>query len=258
MPLEMKRLLIYVVLYLLLSMNMIAQSSLDFYCGEQRHSYDFPAWLVPVQQCDKNKLYSNSVNFGDIPQDDRKMIDLIYRQLEERGGTEFYKKLEFSSIDVSYNPEECNGYKYSFRIIYHLDSIFYDRFSLTFNSEGRLLTAHKFPDISSNPEAHKIISYCSAVERAMQNRKFNEACKKSDLSISRPNLETGEMEPLLNISNLDLEFYPEKNIWTWVLHSETRQLKDKSWVGSVIRINAETGEVIDVKDYNESKIVCTF
>lgn len=232
------------------------QTRVDFYCGEQRHSYRFSVWSVPVQQCKGNKLYTKSVNFNDIPDKDEVVIESIYKQIEKRAGKELYDQLELYSITITPKPKGCNDYKYSFRYILRIDSVFYDRFTLTFDSEGKLKTKPEFPDIETNKNASNIIDYCSAISIAMNNREFKNACEDSGWKISTPNLSSGEMEPLLNISSIDLEYNLEKNMWTWILKSETKQTKDKGLIGKVIAINAELGEIMQVTDYSESKTVC--
>ena len=244
-----------ILIILILPLRLFAQADIDFYCGEQRHSYSLTPWYVPVQKCADHKLYSKSVNFKKIPRNDRKIIDSIYKQLEARGGKKLFRKLDFETISISQNDQDCNGFKYSFRIRYRLNGKFYQRITLTFDKNGQLLTPNKFPDITSNPNANEIIDICSAIDMAMGNLEFHEACEKSEVTTSTPNRRTGEQETLLNISRINLEYFPNENIWTWVLHSETRQVKGKGWIGSVITINAETGKVLKVDDFKEYKIV---
>lgn len=249
----MKQSLILIIL--ILPLGLFAQADIDFYCGEQRHSYSLPTWYVPVQKCNSHKLYSKSVNFKKIPSNDRMVIDSIYEELKTRGGKKFFRKLDFETISISQNDQDCNGFKYSFRISYRLNRNFFQRFTLTFDKNGQLLTTNKFPNILSNPNAHNIISICSAIDIAMENREFYEALENSEFSTSISNRRTGEQETLLNISRINLEYFPNENIWTWVLHSETRQVKGKGWIGSVITINAETGKVLKVDDFKEYKII---
>ncbi len=246
------------IIYLsfLLPLNLLGQSSLDFYCGQQRHSYNFSVWSVPVQQCKGYKLYSKSVNFNDIPKKDKVIIDEVFTKIERRAGKGLFKNLELYSVTIAPGSKGCNDLKYSLRYKLRIDSVFYDRFTLTYNSEGQLKTRHEFPDIETNSNANNIIDYCSAISIAMKNPEFKKSCKESGWERSTPNLSNGEMEPLLNISNLDLEYHLEKNIWTWILKSETKQTKKNGWIGKVIAINAESGKVMEVTDYSELKIVC--
>lgn len=243
------------LIILILPLGLFAQADIDFYCGEQRHSYNLSPWYVPVQKCNSHKLYSKSVNFNKIPSNDQKVIGSIYEQLKARGGKKVFRKLHFESISIAENDADCNRFKYSFRIRYRLNRKFYQRITLTFDKNGQLLTPNKFPDITSNPNANEIIDICSAIDIAMGNLEFYEACEKSEVTTSTPNRRTGKQETLLNISRINLEYFPDENIWTWVLHSETRQIKEEGWIGSVITVNAESGKVLKVEEYSEWKII---
>ena len=244
-----------ILIILISPLRLFAQADIDFYCGEQRHSYDLSAWHVPAQTCGGHKLYSKGVNFNKIPSNHQRVIDSIYEQLKARGGKKFFRNLDFETITIADNDAACNSLKYSFRIKYRLNKKFYQRLTMSFDTTGRLLTSNEFPDINSNPNARNIISICSAIDIAMDNSDFYQACEKSGLKINLPNSKTGEQETLLNISSVNLKYFPDDNIWTWVFHSESRQIKNKGWVGSIIRIHAETGVVLKVEDYTESKII---
>jgi len=253
------------ILFFVFLTSFIAKGQdIDFYCEHQRHSYRYGVWLVPVQSCKGYKSYWTSTNINDIPSTDSIIIDSIKHQLKLRAGDKLYNKFELYSITIATDSNICNERKYSFRYIYRLDSVFYHRFSLTFNPSGNLISSHQFPNIKTNKNSLDIINYCTALYIALQNETFKEACDKSGLIISSPNKVSGEMEPLLNISRFNLNYNSTLNVWTWEVYSETSVQKknwDKhhasgKWTGKKIIINAQTSEIIELSDFYESKIVC--
>lgn len=257
----MKKIIIF---FTLLTSYVAKGQDLDFYCGDQRHSYRYGVWSVPVQSCKGYKTYWTETNINDIPTKDSIIIDAIKQNLNLRAGNELYRKLELYSITIAADSNICNDRKYSLRFIYRLDSVFYHRFSLTFNSLGNLISSPQFPDIKTSKNSLEIIDYCSALHIALQNETFREACEKSGLSISTPNKISGKMEDLLNISKFNLNYDSTLNSWIWEVYSETSVPKKNwkkhhasgKWSGKKIIINAQTSEIIELSDFYESKIVC--
>ena len=257
----MKKLILFVAF---LTSFIAKGQDLDFYCGNQRHSYSYGVWSVPVQSCKGYKSYWTSTNINDIPSKESTIIDSIMHNLKLRAGDELYHKLELYSITISADSNICNDRKYSFRFIYRLDSIFYHRFSLTFNLSGNLISSPQFPDFKTNKNSLDIIDYCTALDIALQNETFKKACNKSGLSVRTPNKISGKMEPLLNISKFNLNYNSTLNIWTWEVYSESSVAKKNwkkhhasgKWAGKKIIINAQTSEIIEISDFYESKIVC--
>lgn len=251
------------LIFILLNTFNANGQSIDFYCNGQRHSYTFGAWYDDVQKCKGYTFYSLPTYKSNIASTDSTIIESIKQIIKVRSGDELYKKLELCSISIASDTSKCN-IKYAFRYIFRIDSEFYHRFSLTFDSLGNLKSPHQFPDISKNEGSLNIIDYCNAINIAISNSEFKDACDKSRLIRSTPNKKTGEMETLLNISKINLSYNQTLNTWTWEVYSETSVPKKNhkkhhssgNWTGKKITINAQTSNVINIENFNESKIVC--
>lgn len=252
------------IVYFLLGIFSVKGQSIDFYCDGQRHSYRYEVWTVPVQDCKGYRFFNPSTNINDIPFKDSIIINSIKQNLRLRAGNELYEKFEIYDITIAPDTNECNNMKYSIRYLFRLDSLFYHRFSLTFDPSGNLISSFQFPDISTNKNPLDIIHYCTALDIALNNISFKESCDKSGLSIQTPNKKTGEMETLLNISRFNLGYNLSLNVWTWEIYSETTIPKKNrkknhasgKWTGKKVIINAQTSDIINIEDFYEYKIVC--
>ena len=150
---------------------------IDFSCNGQLFSIDYGVWSDPIQSCDKFNydFYSNTVNFKDIPSSDSLVIEKIKFSLKERGGQEFYTRLILQNVIISKRPKKCEGRKYTLRFIFPIDTVFYYRFSVTYDIDGNLLTDQKFPDYATNKNILTFINYCQAIELATSDTTFNRA-----------------------------------------------------------------------------------
>lgn len=260
--------IIYIVLLIHIINISTYSQEMDFRCDNKLFSVRYETWIDPIQICDDKKhiFYFDVTDLNEIPRSDLKIINKTRQSLIERGGEKFYNKLILKSIIVSERPNKCDGRKYTLRYIFPLDSVFYYRFSMTYDREGNLLSNYLFPDFSRNENILNIIDKCTAISIALANPIFRDAYNNSEQTVSRQIDGTNEWEILGSISNMKLVFDNHKNIWAWKLFSETNfegeteneSCKSGSWLGKVIEINAHDSTIISVDDYREYKSVLSF
>lgn len=265
----MKQRLILIAIISTISQNGIAQirtvGPFYFSCNDQLFSIDFGAWTDPIQYCDKFNydFYSNTENFDKIPSQDSLIIDKIKYSIKARGGKEFYNRLVLQDIIISKRPKKCEGRKYTLRFIFPLDTIFYYRFSLTYNIEGNLISDPMFPDVSSNLNILSFINYCQAIEIALSDSIFKKSYINSGLIKSIEDERTGEQLILGDLALMSLCYDKKLNCWTWELFTESVFEGDKgdtrcltgTWIGKKITINAHDKTILNVEDYKEFKSV---
>jgi hypothetical protein len=237
-----------------------------FYCNGQLYSTDYGAWSDPIQSCDKYnyRFYSNDENFNDIPFNDSIAIEKIKIALMNRSGKDFYNRLILQNVIISNAPQKCEGRKYTLRYIFPLDTVFYYRFSLTYDIKGKLLSEHKFPDVQTNKSLLTFIDYCKAIEIALLDTTFKKAYEVSRTETSITNETTGKKEIIGKLSRIELVYDKQKNIWTWQIFTETvfdgvRNKKQGCltgyWTGKKIILNAHSSEILSITDFKEFKSV---
>jgi hypothetical protein len=237
-----------------------------FYCNGQLYSTDYGTWSDPIQSCDKYnyRFYSNDENFNDIPFNDSIVIDKIKITVMNRSGKDFYNRLILENVIISNAPQKCEGRKYTLRYIFSLDTVFYYRFSLTYNTKGKLMSEHKFPDVQTNKNFLTIIDYCKAIEIAFLDTTFKKAYENSHTQTSRINETTRKKEILGKLSRIELAYDKQKSIWTWQIFTETVFDGDSNkkkgcltgyWSGKKITINAHSSEILSITDFKEFKSV---
>lgn len=239
--------------------------SIDFYCNGQLFSIDYGVWIDPIQNCDKSnyKMYFNIENFKDIPPQDTTVIEKIKISIKQRAGLELYNRLILQNVIVSKRPKKCQGQKYTLRYIMPLDTVFYYRFSLTYDIHGNLLSDPKFPDVKTNTNILSYINYCQAIQLALSDSVFRKAYHHPGHLRSKKDLRTGKWENIGELSKIELGYDKSRNVWIWQLFTETVFDGDKNdlrcvtgnWVGKKIIINAQNSTIIQVEDYKEFKTV---
>jgi hypothetical protein len=266
---KMKSRLIILTILSIVSTTVFGQiktvGPIDFSCNGQLFSIDYGVWIDPIQSCDKFNydFYSNTVNFKDIPSTDSLVIEKIKFSLKERGGQDFYSRLILQSVIISKRPKKCEGRKYTLRYIFPLDTIFYHRFSLTYDIDGNLLSDHKFPDYATNKNILTFINYCQAIELAISDTTFNKAYNHPGHVRSRKDEKTGEWIKIGDLPKMELGYDKGSNVWTWALYTETvfdgekgdQRCVTGTWTGKKITINAQDSTIMKVEDYKEFKTV---
>lgn len=252
------------ILLLLCSIKIYGQD-IEFYCNNKLYSIDLWMWTDPIQNCDDYRydFYTDSVNFNEIPNNDKFIIDKTKESIIKRGGIDFYNILVLKYVIIAERPQKCDNRKYTLRYILPLDSVFYYRFSMTYDKDANLISDYQFPDYSSNKDIIKIIDYCKAIEIALSDSTFNKTYFNSTISRTRKNEKTGEQIKIELLPNIELVYDRINNIWTWHLYTETEfdgEVGDKScltgtWTGKKIIINAHNSDIMSVDDYKEYKSV---
>ncbi len=245
-----------------------------FYCSSKLFSLIDWFWSDPIQSCDNFRydFYTDSINFNEIPLEDKLIIDRTKESIIQRGGKDFYNKLILKYVIIAERPKKCDGRKYTLRYILPLDSVFSYKFSVTFNKYGNLLSEPIFPDVSLNKDILNIIDHCTAIEIAFGDTTFNHAFESSGISISIVDKKSGKRLKIEPLAQMEFLYDKERNIWTWDLYTEvsfksgqthkvdlfenvTGTCQSGEYIGKKIIINAHNSEIINVEDYKEFKSV---
>ncbi|NVO12279.1 MAG: hypothetical protein HXX16_20145 [Bacteroidales bacterium] len=261
------------ILLVLISSQSFGQEKY-FYCKNKLYSIPSWSWSEPNESCDNFRLdfYTDSLNFNEIPLNDRIIIDRTKEYIIQRGGKEFYNNLTLKYVLITKRPKKCDNRKYTLRYLFPIDSIFSYKFSITLDKYGNLLSDHLFPNISSNKDILYIIDHCQATEIAMGDSTFLKAFWNSGISSYIRDEKSGNNLNIEPLSQIEFSYDKERNIWTWDLYTESSfksgythdaKFKDNligscqsgEWIGKKIIINAHNSEIIKVEDYKEFKSV---
>lgn len=167
-----------------------------------------------------------------------------------RAGENFYKNVEFESMEVNY-PEnikvsyenyelyklENYDVKYWIKYSYTKDNYKY-AFCLLFDKVGKLISENKFPDISKNPNFENYISPCEALNLVKNKRRFRNKI----------------------IDFIELAYIEEINSFCWLIKEKKLPTKlgiNKYKLESYF-VNANSNKLEKVTVENRVSIACGF
>lgn len=238
---------------------------INFICNGKYFSINSEKWIDSIQTCNGNKydIYDNSNNFIEIPQIDFSIIEKIKISIKERSGSDFYCRLILENVLIAKRPKKCDERNYTLRYILPIDSVYFYRFSLTYDSKGTLVSKQMFPDSSETNNMIPTIHYCQAIEKALKDSIFYKAYFYSGDMRSMIDAKSGEWIKISNIPKIELCFDIDNNIWTWIIYTDTKfhelKIEQVSTIevnsGKKITINAENNKIIKIEDYFQKKIV---
>jgi hypothetical protein len=143
---------------------------------------------IPFEIKSKDSIYKEDISYPFDVKIIGKYSDLIFKKADEyiiqRGGNEFFKKLNFDHLEVNYKDtikvvyENQELYDISKQnITYWLIYTYSNKnikyaFGLEFDKNGEMISENKFPKYSENLGFENLSNYCSALEIVKKDIRF--------------------------------------------------------------------------------------
>lgn len=155
-----------------------------------------------------------------------------------------FKKLD-NYYDVYLDLDKCGKISYWITYTYLFSDTIKYSFGLEFDKLGHLVSSEKFPDLSKNQEAEKLITFCQAIETLKRDKRF----------------ENKEIE------SIELNYLHETNSFVWLIKEDKNKQLEKvdtsdhkfhKYKIDKFYVNANTAVIEKISTQEGQVIYCTF